>query len=265
MNTLPHHDNTNPNRMNSNRMNPNRMNSNRMNSNRMNSNRMNSNTTNPPVHQHQTHHFNQTGYDSPNLVNDKYGFDIDRLRDLIIMIATYGNGAGDNKLYRRATQNGYSNDEINHAQLLCDSLFITAGNLELSSLRTGNLDSKYMPTPFARAVGNIMVEEQFITIKPIDERVIWETPYAIQDLVYQAMNERDTSILITQTNADKTIDSDLINKVIDICNYLLSYSGVSTLHNMTAYNSIASMSDRKHQQPLSIASIHIIVNHCCSY
>jgi hypothetical protein len=205
----------------------------------------------------------------PNIKNDKYSFELNRLDDLVVMIVTYANGAGDNRLYRRAMQNGYSREEIGHAILFCNSLLITEGNVDLACFRTKNYTKNYMPNAFSRAVSEIMEKHEFVKLKHNDERVVTETPYALNDLVRQAIQQRDTNVLLEQVMADSHMSRDLVKKIIDVCNYAMAYldnhkCGLTRKNEedlQPFIDSIASLSNRYHPEPFSISSINTLLNH----
>lgn len=220
-------------------------------------------------------YFDQTQYNNPlrhpNLKNDRHSFELNRLEDLVVLVVTYGNGAGDNRLYRRAMQNGYTREEIGHALLFCNSLLITDGNVDLACLRTHNFNENYMPNAFSRAVSEIMQRNNYVTLKNNDERVVSETPYAINDLVRQAIHQRDTNILMEQVMADNHMSRDLVQKIIDVCNYAMSYfeQNQCVLDNkedrLRLFDSIASLSNRYHTDPFSISSLNVLMNHVGLY
>lgn len=223
-------------------------------------------------------HKNHIRHHHPHLKNDKYSFDMNLLTELVMMIVTYAGGAGENRLYRRAMQNGYTKEEIYHTVLLCNSLLITDGNVDLACLRTNNLTEHDMPSPFARAVSNILNNHNCTFIKTIDERVVSQTPYALDDLIRQAILQRDTNVLMEQVMADNHMEYDLMQKIVDVCNYFLSYIEQVQPSNIDEnqqhqqhqqhhrmIDSIASLSNRFHKEPLSVSSINTIIGYAKQY
>lgn len=209
----------------------------------------------------------------PHLIYDTYSFDMNRLTELVLMIVTYAGGAGDDRLYRRAIQHGYTKEEIHHTIMLCNSLLITEGNVDLACLRTNNLTEHDMPSTFARAVSNILSHHNCAFFKKVDERVVSQTSYALDDLIRQAILQRDTNVLLDHVMSDNHMEHDLVLKIIDVCNYYLSYNEQVQYsvdkndeeHHRRMIDSIASLSNRNHREPLSVSSIKTIVRYAKKY
>lgn len=193
-------------------------------------------------------------------VSTDYASEVRKLRDLIKLILTFGDGAGDLRTFRRARELGFSTDQVEKVNVFINSLIISDGNVELAAIRTGNVNElTKMPNDFARVVANIMRQEKFIVLKEIDERLVVETPYAIAELVLRLYKNQDQVLLSKLVANDGHFEPDLIAKIADLVNYYVNDLPKDSLDNLEP---VVALSNRIHPKPLSIASIKVIVLQC---
>jgi hypothetical protein len=162
-------------------------------------------------------------YEQPDLVFQEYGHYILGLRRLVDLVWTDGNGAGMMRTFRRAKQAGYDDWEIEKVFVFCNSLRTSDGNLDLTCLRTHNMHRQtHMPNTFSRIIARIMVEDHDLELKKLDERLLTTTPYAIFELVARTFAQTDAMLNRKRfiADSDSTLPSDLMEKVIDLVNFV---------------------------------------------
>lgn len=211
-------------------------------------------------------------YQQKHLVNDSYGHNENHLMLLLDLLIK--DGAIDPTTIRRSKQLGYDDAEINKVLLFVNELKLS-NNLHLACLRTNNLhQNTLIPNPLSKLIAKLMVEHHKLSLKTMDERLLSVQPEIVCKLVTRSC-DHDQDYLLKETlanDASLSNKKDLLLKVLELSNYIhnnLDMSEyVSTLCKIeskklpiNSLETICSLSNRIHDEPLSVASIGLLVSH----
>ena len=211
-------------------------------------------------------------YNQKHLVYDSYGHNENHLKLLLDLLLK--DGPIDPTTIRRCNQLGYDYDEISKVLLFVNELKLT-NNLHLACMRTKNLhQNTLIPTPLSKLITNIMKEHHNLTIKTMDERLLSVQPDVVCKLVTRSCDDNQDYLLQeTIANDNSLVDKkDLLHKVIELSNYIHNNMDmtefVSTLYTSESYKmlplnsleTICDLSNRIHEEPLSAASIGLLVS-----
>ena len=210
------------------------------------------------------------------MVKEFYGHNENHLKLLLDLILK--DGAIDPTTIRRSRQLGYDDEEIEKVIIFTNELSLS-NNLHLACLRTKNLHTNTLiPNPLSRLIAKLMIEYHGLTLKTMDERLLSIQPEIIFELVTRSHNPAQNQLVeeLMSNYVFLSDKKDLLIKVIELSNYIHNNMDISCFASMIQSHSIStiispntlptnyieticSLSNRIHEEPLSVACIGLII------